>query len=81
MRNKIIILALCLLCLTSATNYNAVKSDDAILYAIFKNRFKEPIEVMYFMMHDARILKATSYDENKISLRMWALESSFRTRS
>ena len=76
-------ITLCLLCWTStgiSNHYNAVKSDDAIMYALFKDRFTEPMEVMYFLMNDMRLLKATSNDETKISLRIWDLERKFKSQ-
>ena len=76
----LLIIALSLLCWTStyAPNYNAVKSEDKIMYAIFKNRFTEPIEVMYFLMNDMRLFRATSNDESKVSLRIWELKREFK---
>ena len=77
-KNKAIILALCLLCWTSTPHYDAVKSDNAILYAIFKDRFNEPIEVMYFLMNDMKLFKTTSNDENKIAIVLWTIKGSFK---
>ncbi len=76
----LLILALCLLCWTSASNYNAEKCHDKVIYALFKNKFKEPIEIIYFMMDDARIFKVTSYLENRVSFSVRNLKSEFRTK-
>ena len=83
MKNKAIILALCLLCWTptGVTNhYNAVKSEDKIMYAIFEDRFTEPIEVMYFLMDDMRLFKITSNYENTIVLKIWELKRDFKQK-
>lgn len=76
----LLIIALCLLCWTSigAPNYNAVKSEDKIMYAIFKNRFTEPIEVMYFLMNDMRLFKITSNHEDKVSFVLSLLVREFK---
>ena len=73
-------IALCLLCWTSvdAPNYNAVKSNDKILYALFKNKFKEPIEVLYFLMNDMKLYRLTSNHENKVSFVLPELVREFR---
>ena len=76
----LLILATCLLCWTSvgAPNYNAVKSDDAILYAIFKDKFTEPIESIYFLMNDMRLFKITSNHEDKVSFVLSKLVKEFK---
>ena len=73
-------IALCLLCWTSldAPNYNAVKSDDPILYALFKDKFKEHIEVLYFLMNDMRLFKLTSNHENRVSFALPKLVKEFK---
>lgn len=74
----LLLIALSLLCWTSTANYNAVKSEDKIIYALFKDRFTEPIEVMYFLMNDMRLFKVTSNDENKISFVLPTLVEEFK---
>ena len=74
----LLIIALCLLCWTGVENYNAVKSENKIMHAIFKNRFKEPIEVMYFLMSDMRLFKVTSNHENKVSFVLPTLVKEFK---
>ena len=77
----LLIIALCLLCWTSTgvtNHYNAVKSEDKIMYAIFWNKFTEPIEVMYFLMDNMKLYKITSNDENRVSFRMWELKAWFK---
>ena len=76
----LVTLILCLLCWTSvsAPNYNAVKCDDKIMYAIFSDKFTEPIEVIYFLMNDTTLYKVTSNYENKVYLDMWVLKQDFK---
>lgn len=76
----LLLIVLSLLCWTStsAPHHNAVKSEDKIMYAIFKDKFTEPIEVMYFLMDDMRLFKITSNEENRISFEMPKLKADFR---
>ena len=77
----LLVVVLCLLCWTGTANHhNAIKSEDKIMYAIFENRFTEPIEVMYFLMDDMRLFKITSNDENRISFEMEKLKWDFKQR-
>lgn len=76
----LLIIAMCLPCWTSASNYNAEECHDKVINALFNNKFKEPVEVIYFMMGDARIFKVTSYDENKVSFVIRNLEDEFKTK-
>ena len=77
----LLLIALSLLCWTSTgvtNHYNAVKSEDKIMYALFKDGFTEPIEVMYFLMDDMRLFRITSNEENRISFGMPELKAGFR---
>ena len=77
----LLLIALSLLCWTSTgvtNHHNAVKSEDKIMYALFKDRFTEPIEVMYFLMDDMRLFKLTSNYENTIVFRTWELKRDFK---
>lgn len=73
-------IALCLLCWSSVntSNYNVIKSEDKVIYALFKDMFTEPIEVIYFLMNDTTLYKATSNYENKIFLNIWVLKKDFK---
>ena len=46
--------------------YEVNKVTDKILYAIFGNRFNEPVEVMYLLMNDMTLYKITSNYESHI---------------
>ena len=73
-------IALCLLCWSSvntSNNYNVVKCKDKVIYALFKDMFTEPIEVIYFLMDDMALYKITSNYENKVYLNMWVLKKDF----
>jgi len=74
----LLLIVLSLLCWTSTPHYNSVKSEDKIMYAIFENRFTEPIEVMYFLMNDMRLFKVTSNHENKVSFVLPVLVGEFK---
>lgn len=74
----ILVLSLvCGICINISAHYNAVKSEDKIMYAIFKDKFTEPIEVMYFLMDDMKLLKITSHDEIRIEFKIWELKKDF----
>ena len=61
-------------------SYNTIECRDKIIYAIFKDKFKEPIEVMYFLMDDMNLYKITSNYENRISFRIWELKERLANR-
>jgi len=50
--------------------YEVNKCTDKLMYAIFGDKFKEPIEVIYFLMYDSRLYKVTSNDEKKTSFNL-----------
>ena len=76
----LLLIALSLLCWTSTgvPHYNAVKSEDKIMYALFKDSFTEPIEVMYLLMNDMQRYRLTSNYENVVFFRMWELENDLK---
>ena len=76
----LLLIVLSLLCWTSTgdANYNAVKSEDKIMYALFENMFTEPIEVLYLLTNDMRGYKLTSNYENIVLFRMWELEKTLK---
>ncbi len=50
------------------------------MYAIFKNRFTEPIEVMYFLMNDTSLYRLTSNEANRIRFRLWEVENDLKQK-
>ena len=77
----LLLIVLSLLCWTStgdANHRNAVKSEDKIMYAIFKDGFKEPIEIIYFLFNDMVVCKITSNYENKVFINIRKLKRVFK---
>ena len=77
----LLLIVLSLLCWTSTgdANYrNAVKSEDKIMYAIFKDGFKEPIEIIYFLFNDMVVCRITSTYENKVFINIRELRRDFK---
>ena len=50
------------------------KCKDKLMYAFFGDKFKEPIEVIYFLMNDKMLYTVTSNYENKVSLNLYLLQ-------
>jgi len=51
--------------------YEVNKCTNKLMYAIFGDKFKEPIEVIYFLMNDATLYKVTSNYENIVGFNLY----------
>jgi len=58
--------------------YKKYKCYDKLTYDFFKNRFTEPIEVLYLLMNDNTLYKVTSNNEFSISFDMNSLKKELK---
>jgi len=47
------------------------KCTNKLMYALFEDKFTEPIEVIYFLMNDLRLYGVTSNFENKVGFDLY----------
>ena len=58
--------------------YEVNKCTDRLIYAIFKDKFTEPIEVIYFLMNDMKLYKLTSNYENKVGFDLYNVQKMWK---
>lgn len=60
--------------------HKVVKCDTMIIYELFKDKFKDPIEVCYLILADYTMYRLTSHDETKITFSFFELKRELKRR-